>query len=64
MCDKLVTRKGPKPFHTHTKNDPALPNIFVSRKGHQIDSGEVSVHCHQIKTEEHSQNLNNEPDQC
>lgn len=41
----------------------ASPNIFVSRKGHQIDGGEVSVNGHQIKTEEHSQNLDNEPHQ-
>lgn len=39
------------------------PNIFVSRKGHQVDGGEVSVNGYQVKTEEHSQNLDNEPHQ-
>lgn len=56
--------QGKVPNHfTHKEWPEVLPDVFVSRKGHQIDSGEVSVYCHQIKTEEHSQNLNNEPDQ-
>lgn len=50
-------------IHDTTESLKALPNIFVSREGHQVDGGEVSVHRYQIQTQKNSQNLNNEPHQ-
>lgn len=50
-------------IHDKTESLKALPNIFVSREGHQVDGGEVSVHRYQIQTQKNSQNLNNEPHQ-
>lgn len=41
----------------------ALPDVFVPRKGHQVDGGEVSVNRYQIQTEKNSQHLNDEPHQ-
>lgn len=40
-----------------------LPNIFVSTVGNEIEGGEVAVNSQQIQTQEHHQDLDDDPHQ-
>lgn len=38
-----------------------LPNIFVSTVGDEVEGGEVAVHCQQVQTQQHHQDLDDDP---